>query len=90
MFLLAVNANACLRRFCWLISSLAFRTPGVANMSAGGSGIKMVSGKIVCEVYLLDNSMKTLLIEPSSTVQVRTLIACSGPVCPLSVNLARR
>jgi hypothetical protein len=38
---------------------------------AAGSAIKMISGKIVCEVHLLDNSMKTLLIEPSTTVQVR-------------------
>ncbi len=36
--------------------------------------IKMVSGKIVCEVYLLDNSMKTLLIEPTTTVQVRSCV----------------
>ncbi len=33
--------------------------------------IKMISGKIVCEVHLLDNSMKTILIEASTTVEVR-------------------
>ncbi len=41
----------------------------MCNMSGGGS-LKMISGKVVCEVYLLDNSMKTLLIEPMTTVQV--------------------
>lgn len=62
-------------------------------MSAGGSGIKMVSGKIVCEVYLLDNSMKTLLIEPSSTVQVRTLLGFLGlrapQLCISSASMSR-
>ena len=37
---------------------------------ADGNQIKMISGKIVCEVHLLDNSMKTLLIEPATTVEV--------------------
>lgn len=31
----------------------------------------MMSGKVVCEVHLLDNSMKTLLVEATTTVQVR-------------------
>jgi hypothetical protein len=39
-------------------------------MSAHDGGhIKTVSGQIVCPVHLLDNSMKTLLIDPTATVQ---------------------
>jgi len=35
------------------------------------SGPRTLNGKIVLQVYLLDNSYKTLLIEPTSTVYVR-------------------
>jgi hypothetical protein len=34
---------------------------------------KILNGKIVLQVWLLDNSYKTLLIEPTSTVHVRTV-----------------
>lgn len=34
------------------------------------AAIQTVQGKIVCKVWLLDNSYKTVLIEPTSTVQV--------------------
>jgi len=34
------------------------------------SHIQTVQGKIVCKIWLLDNSYKTVLVEPTSTVQV--------------------
>jgi len=35
------------------------------------SGPRTLNGKVVLQVYMLDNSMKTLLVEPTSTVHVR-------------------
>jgi hypothetical protein len=35
------------------------------------SAPKTMNGKIVLQVYLLDTSYKTLLIEPTSTAHVR-------------------
>ena len=35
------------------------------------SGPRTLNGKIVLQVYLLDNSYKTVLIEPTSTIHVR-------------------
>jgi hypothetical protein len=32
---------------------------------------KILNGKVVLQVYMLDNSYKTLLVEPTSTVHVR-------------------
>jgi galactitol-specific phosphotransferase system IIC component len=37
-------------------------------MATGGP--KLLNGKIVIQAYMLDNSYKTVLIEPHSTVQV--------------------
>lgn len=37
------------------------------------SGPRTLNGKIVLQVYTLDNSYKTLLIEPTSTVHVSAL-----------------
>jgi hypothetical protein len=34
-------------------------------------GPRTLGGKVVLQVYMLDNSYKTLLIEPTSTVNVR-------------------
>lgn len=34
-------------------------------------GPRTLNGKVVLQVYMLDNSMKTLLVEPTSTVHVR-------------------
>lgn len=39
--------------------------------------IRTVDGKVVLKVYMLDNSSKTLLVEPSCTVQVRAFHYCS-------------
>ena len=35
------------------------------------SAPKTLNGKIVLQAYMLDNSYKTLLVEPTSTVHVR-------------------
>jgi hypothetical protein len=35
------------------------------------SGPRTLNGKIVLQVYMLDNSYKTVLIEPTACVQVR-------------------
>lgn len=42
------------------------------------SAPKTLNGKIVLQAYLLDNSYKTLLIEPTSTVHVRPTRAETG------------
>lgn len=46
------------------------------------SGPRTLNGKIVLQVYTLDNSYKTLLIEPTSTVHVcsseRSIDWCCG------------
>jgi hypothetical protein len=33
---------------------------------------KILNGKVVLQVYMLDNSYKTMLVEPTSTVHVRS------------------
>lgn len=40
-----------------------------AKMATQEGNIKTVNGQIVCPVHLLDNSMKTLLIDPTASVQ---------------------
>lgn len=45
------------------------------------SGPRTLNGKVVLQVYMLDNSMKTLLVEPTSTVHVRfSNCAASWPI----------
>ena len=39
--------------------------------------IQTVQGKIVCKIWLLDNSYKTVLVEPTSTVQVSVVASAS-------------
>uniref|UniRef100_A0A7S1CBC4 WW domain-containing protein n=1 Tax=Bicosoecida sp. CB-2014 TaxID=1486930 RepID=A0A7S1CBC4_9STRA len=47
----------------------------MAASGAGGKDIKVLSGKVIVRVNLLDNSQKTLLVEPTTTVQdvIRTM-----------------
>lgn len=57
-----------------IASLLSFRPlPPSCHHRAMASGPKTLNGKIVLQVYLLDNSYKTLLIEPTSTVHVRAV-----------------
>ena len=39
------------------------------------TGPRTLNGKVVLQVYLLDNSYKTVLIEPTSTIHVREAYA---------------
>ena len=36
------------------------------------TGPRTLNGKVVLQIYMLDNSMKTMLAEPTSTVKVRS------------------
>lgn len=45
------------------------------------SGPRTLNGKIVLQVYMLDNSYKTVLIEPTACVQVRPQAAARARCC---------
>jgi hypothetical protein len=63
--------------------SLSQREHKAGTMS---SGPRTLNGKVVLQVYMLDNSMKTLLVEPTSTVHVRPSIAVCAEASSLSAK----
>lgn len=58
-------------------------------MAAAGKEVKTLAGKVIVRVNLLDNSQKTLLVEPTTTVQVRVDRGTHAS-CGIDPDFARR
>jgi hypothetical protein len=68
-------------------AALSFKHP-LIPLNISMAGPQTLNGKVVLRVYTLDNSMKTLLIEPTSTVHVRTDGGVRSSILPGCLNTA--
>lgn len=61
----------CARRSCNACNEVHLVVAAACRASEAAPGLKQVDGKTVVQVFMLDNSVKQLLVENWSTVQVR-------------------